>query len=496
MTKEKFVVDLYIRVSTDRQAKEGDSLEEQESELKKFCEYRGYQIYKVYIEKGRSGGNTKRPEYQNLLGDVSKGKINAVVVKKLDRLSRSLLDFEEFMRLLQEKDVEFISLKENFDTTSAMGKAMLRVALVFAQLEREQTSERLVDVMGYRASQGLFNGGTPAFGYTNANKELIPYPKEKIIVEAIFKHYLETKSIAETARFLNNAGYRNRKGSLWDRQRLQEILKNPIYIGKKRWNGNLYQGIHKPIITEKQFQSVKMIFKEEYYICPTTNTKGILQRLIYCGSCGHLMTPSYGTSRSKTKYYYYRCTSTNKSEKEQSPCSLRNVSFKVAEKTIIDLIFSLSEGLGFSVVENKALKYNQEIEKELGALKTEINMLKTEKDSIKQKKDRYFDSLISGDFTSSEREKINKRIEEIELEEKQVQARLFKQEFEYEEKKEDLINLMPIKRAVISFKTDHETYNRKAMRAFLYKILERFYYSKEAIKVKFRALPFEITFKT
>jgi len=147
MTKDKFVVDLYIRVSTDRQAKEGDSLEEQECELKKFCDYRNFQIHKIYIERGKSGGNTNRPEYKRLVKDIEAGKIDAVVVKKLDRLSRSLLDFEQLMVMMQSNNVEFISLRENFDTTMAMGKAMLRVALVFAQLEREQTAERIKDVL-------------------------------------------------------------------------------------------------------------------------------------------------------------------------------------------------------------------------------------------------------------------------------------------------------------------------------------------------------------
>ncbi len=171
---QKLVVDLYIRVSTDRQVKEGDSLEEQENELKKFCNYRNFKIHRVLIERGKSGGNINCPEYQTLLTDEKSQKINAVVVKKIDRLSRSLLDFEDFMKLLQEKNIEFISIRESFDTTTALGKAMLRIALVFAQLEREQTSERLIDVLSYRASQGLYNGGVRPFGYTNVNKELVP----------------------------------------------------------------------------------------------------------------------------------------------------------------------------------------------------------------------------------------------------------------------------------------------------------------------------------
>ena len=199
MIKEEMKVNIYIRVSTARQAKEGDSLDEQETELKKFCEYRGFQIRNIYIEPGRSGGTANRPKYQKLLKDIKANRVNAVVVKKIDRLSRSLLDFESFMRLAQEHNVEFISIKESFDTTSAMGKAMLRIAMIFAQLEREQTSERVTDTMTYRASQGLFNGGIPSYGYTNANKELIPYPKERQIVELIFEQFLNNKSTTQTA---------------------------------------------------------------------------------------------------------------------------------------------------------------------------------------------------------------------------------------------------------------------------------------------------------
>lgn len=168
----QFPVSLYIRVSTDRQAKKGDSLEEQESELKKFCDYRNFQIRKIFIERGKFGGNTNRPEYQKLVKDIKSGKIKAIVVKKLDRLSRSLLDFEALMLKMQENNVEFMSLRENFDTTMAMGKAMLRVALVFAQLKREQTAERIKDVIAYRASQGLSMSDWFSF-MTRSSKELI-----------------------------------------------------------------------------------------------------------------------------------------------------------------------------------------------------------------------------------------------------------------------------------------------------------------------------------
>jgi len=204
--QDKLKVSTYIRVSTGRQAREGDSLEEQENELKKFCEYKNYLIHKMHIERGKSAKDTNRPEYQKLLEEIKEKKINAVVVKKLDRLSRSLLDFEDFMQIAQKSDVEFISLKENFDTTNAMGKAMLRIALVFAQLEREQNSERVIDVMTYRAEQGLFNGGTAPYGYDVINKELVPHKQERKIIEIIFDKFIETRSTVLVAKELNAIG--------------------------------------------------------------------------------------------------------------------------------------------------------------------------------------------------------------------------------------------------------------------------------------------------
>lgn len=214
-----FKVSLYLRVSTDRQAKEGDSLDEQESELRKFCDYRGFHIHKTFIESGKSGGNTNRPEYQKLLADIESKKINAVVVKKLDRLSRSLLDFEQLMTRLQANEVEFISLRENFDTTTAMGKAMLRVALVFAQLEREQTAERIKDVFAYRAEQGLYNGGVRPFGYDSISSELVPHKQERKVIEFIFKLFLELKSTTLVAHECTLMGFKRRSGILWDSER-------------------------------------------------------------------------------------------------------------------------------------------------------------------------------------------------------------------------------------------------------------------------------------
>jgi site-specific DNA recombinase len=496
MIKEEMKVNIYIRVSTARQAKEGDSLDEQETELKKFCEYRGFQIRNIYIEPGRSGGTANRPKYQKLLKDIKANRVNAVVVKKIDRLSRSLLDFESFMRLAQEHNVEFISIKESFDTTSAMGKAMLRIAMIFAQLEREQTSERVTDTMTYRASQGLFNGGIPSYGYTNANKELIPYPKERQIVELIFEQFLNNKSTTQTARTLNETGYRHRTGKLWGKYQVQRILQNPIYKGMVFWNDKLYQGIHQPIISEKRFNEAKLIFEERLRIKPNSKTNALLQKLLFCGHCKSIMTTTYGINKQKTKYYYYNCTSTKSQKKTQIECELKYISFKKAETKLIALLLSLSEQKYFITIENSVLKHNQKQDQQIQKVQAEINALETKIQTTKTKKDHYLDSLILGNFRASEREKINNRIEEMELEEKQIKALLYKQQFKLTQTQQEKINLTALKKTLIEFKADHETLSHEQTKEYLVKNIEKIFYFPNKLAIKLKAIPWFLDFDT
>jgi site-specific DNA recombinase len=490
--EDKIKVGLYIRVSTGRQVKEGDSLEEQENELKKFCEYRNFQIHKIYIEKGRSGGNTNRPEYQKLLKDMQNNKIGAVVVKKVDRFSRSSVDFENFINLAQKNEVEFISLRENFDTTTAIGKAMLKIVLVFAQLEREQTSERLIDVLDFRASQGMYNGGIPPYGYTNVNKELIPYPREKQVVQMIFSNFLEHKSTASIARLLNESDCKYRKNKLWIKQQIQRILQNPVYIGKTKWKGGVYQGLHQPMISDKQFALIQEIFKLNRYGKESGQTKAMLQKLLVCGFCFAPMTPSHSVNRHKKKYYYYRCTTTNQASK--SKCEFKYVSFKAIESRVFKLLLALSEEKQFSIIENRTLKHNQIIEKEIQKNTTILNNFETKLELLKAKREKYLDSLITGDFSSSERQKINAHIDEMEMEEKQITSKIFKLEFELNKQDDNLINITQLKRIFISFKTDYEVFTSKELRSFLGTHLEKIIYYPEKLEVKFKLLEWTLSF--
>ena len=206
---------IYVRVSTSRQAlvKEG-SLETQEDRLRAYVKVRNneneeWKAIDVYKE-AKSGKDADRSEYQRLIADIKNGRINTVICTKIDRISRSLLDFYKLYDIFQKHRVDFVSLEENFDTSTPAGRAMLKITLVFAELEREQTSSRTKEKMAWRAEQGLWNGGQ-VLGYDleSENKGILQPNKAEIeLVNLIFKTYLETKSFRKTAELLNGKGYR------------------------------------------------------------------------------------------------------------------------------------------------------------------------------------------------------------------------------------------------------------------------------------------------
>ncbi|MDA1354431.1 MAG: recombinase family protein [bacterium] len=485
-TQEKITVDLYIRVSTDRQAKEGDSLEEQESELKKFCEYRGFKIHKVFIERGKSGGNTNRPEYQKLVKDIEAGKINAVVVKKLDRLSRSLMDFEQLMIKLQEQDVGFISLRENFDTTTAMGKAMLRVALVFAQLEREQTAERIKDVFAWRAEQGLYNGGTRPFGYDSVSSELIPHKQEKKILQFMFESFIKTKSTTIVANECNSMGFRNRNGALWDKRQLHKILNHPVYLGKIRWNGQVFTGVHQPLVSEAIFNQAQEIFSERKIYRENKIVLGLLKGVLFCAECGHPMTPNYTKKRNGNIYRYYRCVSTLNPKEKLCPNKYFNMEH--ANDMVMEKLLKCATEHHFQLMTEHVNQKNEFIHRQLQAIQAEIEGLEGLLEAVKSKKEKYLDSLISNQFVAKEREMINAKIDEFTIHEKQFKGSVMKQQFEYTQKEEQLTNLETLKKELVFFKINAKSLETNELKKWLSANVEKVTISVESVMVKFRSV--------
>ncbi len=193
----------------------------------------------VYHDKGYSGSNTNRPAFQKLLGDIRSGRIQRVIVYRLDRMSRSLLDFAKLIEFFDRFQTSFVSTQERFDTGTPMGRAMLSITMVFAQLERETIQQRIRDNYYARGEKGMFLGGPPPFGFECREERadgkkhtcLAPVPEEAVVVREMYRLYgLERKTLGETARLLNQSGYVSPTGKQWTGSRVGLTLRNPIYV--------------------------------------------------------------------------------------------------------------------------------------------------------------------------------------------------------------------------------------------------------------------------
>lgn len=225
---------IYTRQSVDR----ADSISvESQAE---FCKYETHgKEFNLYTDKGFSGKNTDRPDFQRMMGDIKAGKINRVIVYKLDRISRSILDFASMMEEFGKYGVEFVSCTEKFDTSTPMGRAMLNICIVFAQLERETIQMRVTDAYMSRSKHGFYMGGVIPFGYSlepytiNGIKtsRYVIVPEEAEVVRLIFQMYAQPQiSFGDIMRYLSDNGIRTRRGVCWDRARISELVKNPIYL--------------------------------------------------------------------------------------------------------------------------------------------------------------------------------------------------------------------------------------------------------------------------
>ena len=181
---------------------------------------------------------------------------------KIDRLTRSPKDFYQLIEMFDEYKVDFISVTARFDTSTPAGRLLRNIMLTFAQFERELTSERTKDKMLERARKGMCSGGYAPFGYKKENKKLLVNKKEAEIISLIFEKYIELGSLGALRNFLSEQNIKNRQGNPFLRPVLAHLLRNPVYAGKVRFNNQIYQGIHQPIVSEKLFELVQKAHKK------------------------------------------------------------------------------------------------------------------------------------------------------------------------------------------------------------------------------------------
>lgn len=252
-------VAVYTRVSTEDQAKEGFSLDAQIERLRSYCEARGWEIFREYVDEGYSGRKVNRPAYQQMIEEIENW--DALLVLKMDRIHRNSRNFMEMMDTLRKHDKEFVSMTESLDTSTAMGRFVMDIIQRIAQLESEQIGERVYMGMQQKASMGGILGFNAPFGYRFENEKLEIVEKEARIVRQIFNQYRDGHTLREIVRFLNSNGIRTKKNNRWSIWAVRRILKNPIYAGYLKWDGILKKGACPSIIEVSQFNTVQQLMR-------------------------------------------------------------------------------------------------------------------------------------------------------------------------------------------------------------------------------------------
>jgi len=405
---------LVIRVSTVKQAENDEgSLKNQSQRLRAHIDYKNnacgeeWTETEKYVLKAVSGKDSFRSiEFQRLFEDIRSGRINTVICTALDRISRSVKDFLNFFEIINEYDVEFVCLKQNYDTTSPQGKLFITIMMALAEFEREQTSERNKEATLARAERGLWNGGY-LLGYDldeTRKGHLIPNKKEKVLVNTVFNTYLKCGSFLETARIMNSKGFRTkayttragkyRPAKEFCYSSIQLMLTNQAYIGKKEINKGkkkivdenmperkryrIVDAVWKPIVDEKKFIEVQELIRKNHktrhnQVKSIKHNYILNSGLLWCEHCGSEMEGRSGTGKLGVRYYYYRC---------KNPDCHFKVPASEIESLILGRIKKISDKK--EIIDAIVKQTNLNLQKELPLIKEQRTVLMSELDKTKE----------------------------------------------------------------------------------------------------------------
>lgn len=302
---------IYTRKSTEEGLEqEFNSLDAQREACEAYVSSQSSLGWKLvpdhYDDGGISGGTMERPALRRLLQDIRDRKVDVVVVYKIDRLTRSLMDFSKIVEVFDGHGVSFVSVTQQFNTTTSMGRLTLNVLLSFAQFEREVAAERVRDKVAASKKKGMWMGGSIPTGYRIENKKLIPEPGAADIVRAVFERYLRARSVPALARELQNASGRDRLPGKWTKSKLYYMLSNPIYVGRVRHGKLIYEGEHQGIVDQAIFDRSQALLKDHTPArAAGTNVSGnhLLGGILFDGD-GNRLSPVF-TSGNGRRYRYY-----------------------------------------------------------------------------------------------------------------------------------------------------------------------------------------------
>ncbi len=467
----------------------GESIQNQIEMCKDYCNKHFDQCeFIIYEDEGFSGGDIDRPQFKLMMSDAKKGKFEAVVCYRLDRISRNVLDFSQTLEELNNKNISFISINEQFDTSTPMGKAMMYIASVFAQLERETIAERIRDNMIQLAKTGRWLGGVTPTGFDSkeviyidpSGKErkmfkLTPIPEEIKIIRLIYSKFLELDSLTQLETFCIQNNIKTKNGNDYTRFTLRSILTNPVYAAadedtynyfidndyevyssKNEFTGNkgimaynktiqkknttnklrdssewiIAVGKHPGIIKGSDWVRVQNMIERNRSktFRKVKNSESLLSGILRCGNCGSFMRPKMGrVNKDGIQAFYYICELKEKSKREK--CNIKNIKGNDLDQLVIDELKKLSyEG---STLSRKIEKDRVSITSTQSSLKAEIDEIKASIDNNDKAIANLVNSLSEGQESSAAKYIIN-QIDELDKKNSKLKKRLL----ELKEKRE------------------------------------------------------------
>jgi site-specific DNA recombinase len=524
---------IYARKS--KFTEKGDSITNQINLCKKHLENLGINKVKIYKDEGFSGKNTDRPEFLKMLEDARQKKFNLLVCYKLDRISRSVADFSNLINELEKLNVSFISVNEQFDTSTAMGRAMMYICSVFGQLERETISIRIRDNMYALAQNGNWLGGEEPTGfknkrvnYTDQNgKEktfciLEPDDKEINLVKLIFSKYLEYKSLSKVEKYLLSNNIKTKNGNDWSKNTIRTILSNPVYVkvdenvlafltsqgatvfgeadgthgmliySKRNGKVGKYKdpkdwiyaiAEHEGVISSEDWLKVQQLININKSKAPALGSSGIalLSGLIRCAKCNSYMRVAYGKQYSDKgiKKFYYVCSLKNNSGKTR--CDNRNVNGVELDAIIIDKLKEMSVDKGTLISELQ--KYKTELENS-----TENIEFKNINQGIKQNK-AMLENLLNNISMTTDKEMVTllfQKINDLKEENKLLEKRLEELRKETETQSNTINSCDAFMKLIKNFTMVADIATIEEKRKLVSSIIERVYVDGDTGKVSIR----------
>ncbi|MBN1042549.1 recombinase family protein [Clostridium botulinum] len=508
----------------------GESVENQIELCKTYAISNGYNELYVYEDEGFSGGNINRPKFQNMMKDAKSKKFDAIICYRLDRISRNVSDFSTLIDKLKLLNIDFISIREQFDTTSPMGTAMMFISSVFAQLERETIAERIKDNMYELAKTGRWLGGTPPFGfcsepeyYLNADgkqkkmMKLSPIENEIELVKYFYIQYLELGSLSQLQKHLIKNSINTKRNAAWDIKALQLLLRNPVYVKssnlvisyletkgatvlgepnnngiltyKKKDSNDRYKDIsewilaiarHEGILEDTLWLNVQKQLDKNKILAPRLvngSEFGVFTSVLHCSKCGGKMIQKQGHVSKKTGKVirYYICL--NKINSNGDLCNCKNIRLDKLENLVMNKLFNILSDKG------SLIKAIENYKKDLKSKTSNIVDIKSYAKQIEQKELQIKNLIDQLSLNPNIFSLLSTRIEDLNNEVKELKYKKFELESTNNNLKQSLKEINSTTNMLLNFKKMWESADCKLRRLLITSLVNSIYYNCDTKEV-------------